>query len=75
MYVNVSLFFFFFFQTWKEVTGREIKYVNIDVAKEYELLLKLFKEHKPDTVSEILLQWDIEAEIKPIRLVSTDCVA
>ncbi|CAN0028386.1 unnamed protein product [Scytosiphon promiscuus] len=37
-------------KTWKELTGREIKYMNIDVAKEYELLLKLFKEYKPDTV-------------------------
>lgn len=26
--------------------------MNIDVAKEYELLLKLFKEYKPDTVSQ-----------------------
>lgn len=40
----------FLSQTWKEITGREIKYMNIDVAKEYELLLKLFKEYKPDTV-------------------------
>lgn len=47
----VRFFFLFALQTWKEVTGREIKYENIDVAKEYELLLKLFKEFKPDTVS------------------------
>lgn len=38
-------------QTWQDLTGREIKYMNIDVAKEYELLLQLFKDYKPDTVS------------------------
>ena len=38
-------------QTWQDLTGREIKYINIDVAKEYELLLQLFKDYKPDTVS------------------------
>ena len=38
-------------QTWQDLTGREIKFVNMDVAKEYDLLLKLFKDFKPDTVS------------------------
>lgn len=37
-------------KTWQDLTGREIKYMNIDVAKEYELLLQLFKDYKPDTV-------------------------
>ncbi|CAM9907006.1 unnamed protein product [Ascophyllum nodosum] len=36
--------------TWQDLTGREIKYMNIDVAKEYDLLLQLFKDYKPDTV-------------------------
>lgn len=37
-------------QTWQDLTGREIKFMNIDVAKEYDLLLQLFKDYKPDTV-------------------------
>lgn len=40
-------------QTWQDLTGREIKYMNIDVAQEYELLLQLFKDYKPDTVSRV----------------------
>lgn len=39
-------------QVWQELTGREIKFKNIDVAKEYDLLLQLFKDYKPDTVCE-----------------------
>lgn len=35
---------------WQDLTGREIKFMNIDVAKEYDLLLQLFKDYKPDTV-------------------------
>jgi len=37
-------------QAWKEVSGKDIKFVNLDVAKEYDLLVQLFKEEKPDTV-------------------------
>jgi len=37
-------------QAWKEVSGKDIKFVNLDVAKEYDLLLQLLKEEKPDTV-------------------------
>jgi len=37
-------------QAWKEVSGKDIKFVNLDVAKEYDLLVQLLKEEKPDAV-------------------------
>ena len=37
-------------EAWKEVSGKDIKFVNLDVAKEYVLLVQLLKEEKPDTV-------------------------
>lgn len=37
-------------QAWKEVSGKEIKFVNLDVAKEYDLLVNLIKTEKPDTI-------------------------
>lgn len=35
---------------WKEVSGKSIGFHNIDVAKEYERLLSLIEDEKPDTV-------------------------
>jgi len=35
---------------WKEVSGNDIKYVNLDVAKEYDLLVQLIKDEKPDSI-------------------------
>ncbi|CAN0376900.1 unnamed protein product, partial [Phaeothamnion confervicola] len=37
-------------KVWKELTGREVRYANIDVAKEYDLLLQLLRDEKPDAV-------------------------
>lgn len=37
-------------QAWKEVSGKDIKFVNLDVAKDYDLLVQLLKEEKPDAV-------------------------
>jgi len=37
-------------QAWKEVSGKDIKFVNLDVAKEYDLLVQLLKDEKPDAV-------------------------
>lgn len=37
-------------QAWKEVSGKEIKFHNIDVAKEYDLLVQLIKEEQPDSI-------------------------
>jgi len=37
-------------QAWKEVSGKEMKFINMDVAKEYDLLVQLIKEEKPDAI-------------------------
>lgn len=37
-------------QTWKEVSGKEIEFYNFDVAKEYDRLLHLISNFKPDAV-------------------------
>ena len=37
-------------KVWKEITGKEIKFENIDLAKEYNLFLKFLIEKKVDTV-------------------------
>ena len=35
---------------WKEVTGKTIRFINLDVSKEYDRLVSLLKEEKPDAV-------------------------
>lgn len=35
---------------WKELTGKEIKFIYMDIAKEYERLLNLLKKEEPDAV-------------------------
>jgi len=37
-------------QAWKEVSGKDITFHNIDVAKEYDLLVQLIKEEQPDSI-------------------------
>jgi len=37
-------------QAWKEVSGKDIKFVNLDIAKEYDLLVQLIKNEKPDAI-------------------------
>lgn len=37
-------------KAWKEITGKEIKFENIDLATEYNLFLKFIIEKKIDTV-------------------------
>jgi UDP-sulfoquinovose synthase len=37
-------------QVWKEISGKEIRFARIDVAQEYDRLLRLIVEEKPDTV-------------------------
>src|SRR5690606_3769849 len=37
-------------KVWKEVSGKEIRFARIDVAQEYDRLLRLIVEEKPDTV-------------------------
>lgn len=36
--------------TWKEITGKEIKFLNIDIALQYDRLLELINFVKPDAV-------------------------
>jgi len=37
-------------KTWEAVSGRKIEFINLDVAKDYDLLVQLFKQEKPDSV-------------------------
>ena len=37
-------------QAWKEVSGEEIKFHRLDIAKNYHRLLTLIKEEEPDTI-------------------------
>jgi UDP-sulfoquinovose synthase len=37
-------------QAWKEVSGKDISFKNIDVAKEYDLLVQLIKDEQPDAI-------------------------
>ncbi|MEM8827943.1 MAG: NAD-dependent epimerase/dehydratase family protein [Cyanobacteria bacterium P01_G01_bin.19] len=36
--------------TWKEISGKEIKFHNIDIAEEYDRLLNLILAEKPDAI-------------------------
>ena len=35
---------------WKEITGKEIRFVNLDVSRHYQRLLDLLKEEKPKAI-------------------------
>jgi UDP-sulfoquinovose synthase len=37
-------------RAWREVSGREIGFENLDVAKDYAELVALLRREKPDTV-------------------------
>lgn len=37
-------------RTWKEITGKTIEFINLDVAKNYHRLLTLLKEYQPDAI-------------------------
>ena len=37
-------------ETWKEVSGKDIKFLNFDIAQDFEILLRTIKEEKPDAV-------------------------
>lgn len=37
-------------EAWQEVSGREIRFVDLTVGKDYEALLRLLQEERPDTV-------------------------
>ena len=35
---------------WKEITQRKMEFINIDVSKDYNRLLDIIKNYKPDTI-------------------------
>jgi UDP-sulfoquinovose synthase len=35
---------------WREISGREIRFVNLDVARHYHRLLTLIREERPDAI-------------------------
>src|SRR5690625_6989091 len=35
---------------WKELTGRDIGFVNLDLAREYDRLLALLETERPDSI-------------------------
>ncbi len=37
-------------KAWQEAAGKNIRFFNLDIAKEYENLLVLLKDEKPDTI-------------------------
>src|SRR5579863_3437428 len=37
-------------RTWKELTGKEIGFVHLDLAEEYERFLELLRDERPDAV-------------------------
>ena len=37
-------------EVWKELTGNEIRFINLDLAQEYERLVDLFIKEQPDAV-------------------------
>ena len=37
-------------KAWKEVSGKDIPFKNLDVAKDYEELVNFLKDEKPDAV-------------------------
>jgi len=37
-------------KTWNQINGSNMRFVNLDVAKEYDRLLQLLKDEKPDAV-------------------------
>ncbi|HEX9033339.1 MAG TPA: NAD-dependent epimerase/dehydratase family protein, partial [Streptosporangiaceae bacterium] len=37
-------------RTWREVSGREIGFVNLDLANEYDRLVRVLEEVQPDAI-------------------------
>jgi UDP-sulfoquinovose synthase len=37
-------------RVWQEVSGRQIEYINLDLAKEYDRLCDLLVSHRPDAI-------------------------
>lgn len=41
-------------QAWKEVSGKEIKFVQLDLANDFQSLLELVKTEKPSTIFDLV---------------------
>jgi hypothetical protein len=37
-------------KAWQEVSGKTMKFINLDVAKEYDLLVELIRQERPDAI-------------------------
>ncbi|WP_444944961.1 NAD-dependent epimerase/dehydratase family protein [Microbulbifer sp. ZKSA006] len=37
-------------RVWREISGKSIRYISINIGREFERLLELFKQEKPDVV-------------------------
>ncbi|KAJ1616513.1 hypothetical protein T492DRAFT_606159 [Pavlovales sp. CCMP2436] len=37
-------------ETWNQMTGKEIRFINLDLAADYDLFLQLIKQEKPDSI-------------------------
>ena len=37
-------------RTWKELTGKDIGFVHLDLAEEYERFLELLRDERPDAI-------------------------
>src|SRR5664280_2757113 len=37
-------------RTWKELTGKDIGFVNLDLAEDYERFLELLRNERPDAI-------------------------
>lgn len=36
--------------TWNKMTGKEVRFINIDLAADYDLFLQLLKQEQPDSI-------------------------
>jgi len=37
-------------EAWKEVSGKDVRFINMDLAKDYDLFLQLLKQEQPDSI-------------------------
>lgn len=56
-------------QAWEDVTGKKIRYRNIDMAEQYEEFRDLVKEEKPDAIVNFAEQRAAPYSMKSIRTI------
>jgi len=37
-------------EAWKEVSGKDVRFINLDLAQDYDLFLQLIKQEQPDSI-------------------------